>query len=213
MQTHDNSPALPTPGSPAYWRAQREATALFRTFRDLMDDPDPLLLLPVLRGIAAHGCARRMLAIPVSCEDHIASWSVPNPDDYDGMPGGAGHEPPPGGDRPSRACPAEIGFDSGGLHVRVEFGVSNGSAGMTVFVAPADEDAAPGMDVLHLAPPARAGTGHRVGAARPGRRRRAGRERVVSVAAVPDTDRFDDRRRADAREHRADAIAAGDPTE
>ena len=73
---------VPTPGSPAYWCAQREAVALFQTFRDLLDDPEPLL--PVLRRIAAHGCARRMLAahgydvdrVLASCEDHIASWAV-----------------------------------------------------------------------------------------------------------------------------------------
>ena len=49
--------------------------------------------------------------------------------------------------------PAEVGFTGGGMHVRVEFGISNGLAGMTVFVAPADEDAAPGMGVLSFASP------------------------------------------------------------
>lgn len=50
-------------------------------------------------------------------------------------------------------CPAEVGFTSGEMHVRVEFDISNGLAGMTVFVAPADEEAAPGMGVLRFASP------------------------------------------------------------
>lgn len=53
---------------------------------------------------------------------------------------------------PSISTPAEINFTSRGQHVCVEFGVSNGLAALTVFVAPADADAAPGMGVLHLAP-------------------------------------------------------------
>ena len=48
-------------------------------------------------------------------------------------------------------APAEISFTSRGLHVCVEFGVSRGLAGVTVFAAPADADAAPGMEVLHFA--------------------------------------------------------------
>lgn len=54
---------------------------------------------------------------------------------------------------PPTATPAGIDFTSRGLHVCVEFGVSDGLAGMTVFAAPADADAAPGMGVLHFAPP------------------------------------------------------------
>ena len=53
---------------------------------------------------------------------------------------------------PSIPAPAEISFTSRGQHVCVEFGVSNGLADLTVFVAPADTDAAPGMGVLHFAP-------------------------------------------------------------
>lgn len=49
-------------------------------------------------------------------------------------------------------CPAEITFTSRGQHVCVEFGISNGLADLTVFVAPADADADPGMGVLRLAP-------------------------------------------------------------
>ena len=43
-------------------------------------------------------------------------------------------------------APAEISFTSRGLHVCVEFGVSNGLAAMTVFVAPADDPARPPLD-------------------------------------------------------------------
>lgn len=53
----------------------------------------------------------------------------------------------------NEAHPGEISFTSDGMYVCVEFGISNGLAGVTVFAAPADEDAAPGMGVLHFAPP------------------------------------------------------------
>lgn len=217
MQTHQNSPTLPTPGTPAYWRAQREAVTLFRSFRELLDDPE--LLLPVLHEIAAHGSARRMLAahghdvdrILRSCEAYVASWEEPG--GYDGTREGDADEPAAGNDWCPRGCqplyglgecgmcghrgrgvrddavstvaefcchctartrqtpdgmcqacckdaegadearPGGISFTSGGMHVCVEFGVSNGLAGVTVFAAPADENAAPGMGVLHVAPP------------------------------------------------------------
>lgn len=217
MQTHQSFPTLPTPGTPAYWRAQREAVTLFRAFRDLLDDPE--LLLPVLREIAAHGSARRMLAahghdvdrILRSCEIYAASWEEAG--SYDGGREGSADEPPPGDDWCPRGCqplyglgecgmcgyqgrgvwddaaatvaeycrhctartrqtpdgmcqvcgkdaeggdmarPGGISFTSDGMHVCVEFAVSNGRADVTVFAAPADADAAPGMGVLHFAPP------------------------------------------------------------
>lgn len=217
MQTHQNSPTLPTPGTPAYWRAQREAVALFRSFRELLDDPE--LLLPVLHEIATHGSARRMLAahghdvdrILHSCEAYAASWEEAG--SHDGVSGGDRDELPLGDDWCPWGCqplyglgecgmcgyqgrgvrddavstvaeycchcnartrqtldgtcqlcgkhaeggneahPGEISFTSDGMYVCVEFGVSNGLAGVTVFAAPADEDAAPGMGVLHFAPP------------------------------------------------------------
>lgn len=218
-------PSIPTPGTAAYWRAQREAVTLFRSFRELLDDPE--LLLPVLHEIAAHGSARRMLAahghdvdrILRSCKTYVASWEEAG--GYDGTPEGDRDEPPPGDDWCPRGCqplyglgecgmcgyqgrgvwddavslgiarampdvaeycchcnartrqtldgtcqvcgkhaeggnktqPGEISFTSDGMYVCVEFSVLNGSAGVTVFAAPADEDAAPGMGVLHFAPP------------------------------------------------------------
>lgn len=85
LQQHP-APDITTPESPADRCAQREAVALFQRFRELLDDPEPLL--PVLRQIAAHGCARRMLAahgydvdrVLDSCETHIASWGVREPE-------------------------------------------------------------------------------------------------------------------------------------
>ena len=76
------APGTLTAGSPAYRQAQREAVALFRAFREHLDDPASLL--PVLRRIAAHRFARRLLAahghdvdrILRSCEAEIASWTT-----------------------------------------------------------------------------------------------------------------------------------------
>jgi len=55
-----NATAIPIPGTPAYWTAQREAVALVQTWKNTELAPDDELDL--LRRIAAHGFASRMMA-------------------------------------------------------------------------------------------------------------------------------------------------------
>jgi len=55
-----NATAIPTPGTPAYWTPQREAVALVQTWKNTELAPDQELDL--LRRIAAHGFASRMMA-------------------------------------------------------------------------------------------------------------------------------------------------------
>ena len=113
LQQH-SVPSIPTPENPADRYAQREAVALFQRFRELLDDPEPLS--PVLRRIAAHGCARRLLAahgydvdrILRSCEDHIASWGVREPEWAPHRPSG----PRRGGAGPTKAKGSSL-FDPG----------------------------------------------------------------------------------------------------
>ena len=51
---------IPIPGTPAYWAAQREAVALVNAWQDTVLAPGEELTL--LRRIAAHGFASRMMA-------------------------------------------------------------------------------------------------------------------------------------------------------
>lgn len=118
MQT-TAAPSIPTPGSPAYWCAQREAFTLFRAFHEHLDDPKRLL--PVLRQIAAHGFARRLLAahshdadrLLRSFADHIASWAVGEPDEDGGDPDDGPDEPPSGEDWCPRGCQPLFRMDCG----------------------------------------------------------------------------------------------------
>ena len=55
-----NTAAIPIPGTPAYWAAQREAVALVNAWQDTELGADDELDL--LRRIAAHGFASRMMA-------------------------------------------------------------------------------------------------------------------------------------------------------
>ncbi len=60
MSTTTNATAIPIPGTPAYWTAQREAVALLHAYNFGL--PDLFVELDVLRQIAAHGFAARMMA-------------------------------------------------------------------------------------------------------------------------------------------------------
>ena len=63
MTTNTNSeatPSIPTVGTPAYWTAQREAFELIARWRETYCDPYPER--DVLRAIAAHGFASRVMA-------------------------------------------------------------------------------------------------------------------------------------------------------
>lgn len=109
---------IPTPGSPAYWRAQREAVALFRAWEEGRDDPDEALR--VIRRVAAHGFARRLLTahghdverLLESCEAEAAAIeaeietcreaSRPDPDG-----------PPSGSDWCPRGCQPLFRMDCG----------------------------------------------------------------------------------------------------
>jgi len=51
---------IPTPGTPAYWTAQREAFALVHAYS--FGEDDPYVELDTLRRIAAHGFAARVMA-------------------------------------------------------------------------------------------------------------------------------------------------------
>jgi len=64
-----NATAIPTPGTPAYWTAQREAVALVQAWKNTELAPDAELDL--LRRIAAHGFASRMMAAHGA---NVARW-------------------------------------------------------------------------------------------------------------------------------------------
>ncbi len=66
-----NATAIPIPGTPAYWTAQREAVALVQAWKNTELSPDKELDL--LRRIAAHGFASRMMAAHGA---DVARWIV-----------------------------------------------------------------------------------------------------------------------------------------
>ncbi len=60
MNTTSSATAIPTPGTSAYWTAQREAVALLHAYN--FGASDLWVELDTLRQIAAHGFAARMFA-------------------------------------------------------------------------------------------------------------------------------------------------------
>ena len=69
MNTTTSATGIPIPGTPAYWAAQREAVALVREWQhtELNTDDE----LDLLRRIAAHGFASRMMAAHGA---NVARW-------------------------------------------------------------------------------------------------------------------------------------------
>ncbi len=61
---------IPTPGTPAYWAAQREGVALVDAY-SAIEEPDPSEELERLRRIAAHGFAAHIMAAQ---RKPVASW-------------------------------------------------------------------------------------------------------------------------------------------
>ena len=57
---NEATPSIPTVGTPAYWTAQREAFELIARWQETYYDPYPERDL--LRAIAAHGFASRVMA-------------------------------------------------------------------------------------------------------------------------------------------------------
>ncbi len=108
-----NATAIPTPGTPAYWTAQREAVALVDAYA--FSDPDPFVELESLRRIAAHGFAARIMAAhrkPVASwirdlERIVAATDAACDDDHD--PDG----PPHGQDWCKRGCQILHGMECG----------------------------------------------------------------------------------------------------
>jgi len=64
-----NATEIPVTGTPAYWTVQREALALIRNWEITIADPEEELNL--LRCIAAHGFAARVMA---AYDRHDAGW-------------------------------------------------------------------------------------------------------------------------------------------
>ncbi len=106
---------IPTPGTPAYWTAQREGVALVDAYA--FSDPDPFVELDALRRIAAHGCAARIMA---AHRKPVASWITDlerivaaidaacfGEDDTDP------DAPPPGDDWCPRGCQPLYGMECG----------------------------------------------------------------------------------------------------
>jgi len=104
---------IPTPGTPAYWTAQREGVALVDAYA--FSDPDPFVELDALRRIAAHGFAARIMA---AHRKPVASWirdleyivavidaACDDDDDPDG--------PPHGSDFCPRGCQILYGMECG----------------------------------------------------------------------------------------------------
>jgi len=69
MNTTTSATGIPIPGTPAYWAAQREAVALVREWQHTELGADDELAL--LRRIAAHGFASRMMAAHGA---NVARW-------------------------------------------------------------------------------------------------------------------------------------------
>ena len=69
MSTTTSATGIPIPGTPAYWTAQREAVALVREWQHTELGADDELAL--LRRIAAHGFASRMMAAHGA---NVARW-------------------------------------------------------------------------------------------------------------------------------------------
>ncbi len=63
--TTTSATAIPIPGTPAYWVAQREAVALLKAYN--FGHPDLFAELGALRQIAAHGFAASMMAAQGHC--------------------------------------------------------------------------------------------------------------------------------------------------
>ena len=111
-----NATALPIPGTPAYGAAQREAVALVQAGRDTELAPDEELDL--LRRIAAHGFASRMMAAHGA---DVARWIMiletlrelfeddDEEDDEVADPDG----PPRGSDWCRRGCQVRHGMECG----------------------------------------------------------------------------------------------------
>ncbi len=108
-----NATDIPTPGTPAYWTAQREAVALVDAYA--FSDPDPFVELESLRRIAAHGFAARIMA---AHRKPVASWirdlerivaAIDAPCDDDADPDG----PPHGQDWCKRGCQILYGMNCG----------------------------------------------------------------------------------------------------
>ncbi len=104
---------IPTPGTPAYWTAQREGVALVDAYA--FDDPDPFVHLESLRRIAAHGFAARIMA---AHRKPVASWirelerivaAIDAACDDDADPDG----PPHGSDLCPRGCQILYGMECG----------------------------------------------------------------------------------------------------
>ena len=71
MSTTISPTAIPIPGTPAYWAAQREAVALLHAYN--FGHPDLFVELDMLRQIAAHGFAARMMAAQGDCLPDLLS--------------------------------------------------------------------------------------------------------------------------------------------
>jgi len=106
--------SIPTPGTPAYWTAQREGFALVDAYA--FGDPDPFVELAALRRIAAHGFAARIMAAhrkPVArwIKDlaRITADIAASCDGDDADP----DSPPPGADLCIRGCQPLFGTECG----------------------------------------------------------------------------------------------------
>lgn len=113
-----NATAIPIPGTPAYWTAQREAVALVQAWKDTELPPDGELDL--LRRIAAHGFASSMVAAHGA---DVARWIMiletlrelfDDDDENEGDDGAAAPDGPPHGqDWCKRGCQPLHGMECG----------------------------------------------------------------------------------------------------
>jgi len=113
-----NATAIPITGTPAYWAAQREAVALVQAWKNTELAPDEELDL--LRRIAAHGFASRMMAAHGA---DVARWvtiletlrELFEHDDKDGEEENAADPdgPPHGQDWCRRGCQVLHGMECG----------------------------------------------------------------------------------------------------
>ncbi len=119
MSTTTTTTDIPIPGTPAYWAAQREAVALVREWQHTELDTDDELAL--LRRIAAHGFASRMMAAHGA---NVARWVAiletlrdlfddADEDDRGEDEGADPEAPPHGADHCPRGCQILYGMECG----------------------------------------------------------------------------------------------------